>query len=172
MQSATALVGPHAGVLDWLASHEVEYEIHEHAASFTARGTAHAEGVSPDTFAKVVAVTTGDRRVLLVVDATDHVDLRKARHVLDAHDVRLLGEDDLNELAPDCETGALPAIGALYGVPMFADFAVREDAQISFNAGSHRFSVRVDRADWERATGVTFADLAEDRERRPAWIRS
>jgi prolyl-tRNA editing enzyme YbaK/EbsC (Cys-tRNA(Pro) deacylase) len=55
---------------------------------------------------------------------------------------------------------------------MFADYAVREDPDISFNAGGHRFSVRVERAGWERACGLVYADLAADSDTRPAWARS
>jgi hypothetical protein len=29
--------GPHAGLLDWLAGRHVEYELHEHPETFTAR---------------------------------------------------------------------------------------------------------------------------------------
>jgi Ala-tRNA(Pro) deacylase len=172
MQSTLASVGPHLGLLDWLAGHDVEYEVHEHPVSFTARETAHAEGVDPATFAKVVAVATDNGRALLVVDALDHIDMRKARKLLGAHTVRLLTEEEVAALAPGCDVGALPALGQLFGVPMYADYAVRDDAQISFNAGSHRFTVRVDRADWESATGVSYGDLAEDWDRRPAWSRS
>jgi hypothetical protein len=49
---------------------------------------------------------------------------------------------------------------------------VRDDPDISFDAGSHRYSVRVDRAAWERAAGVTYADLAEESDAGPAWARS
>uniref|UniRef100_A0A7C2W799 YbaK/aminoacyl-tRNA synthetase-associated domain-containing protein n=1 Tax=Thermorudis sp. TaxID=1969470 RepID=A0A7C2W799_9BACT len=75
---------------------------------------------------------------------------------------------ELVEFAPDCEVGALPPIGDLFGVPVYADHAVREDPEISFHAGSHHFTVHVDRAGWERAARVVYADLAE-REERPAW---
>jgi Ala-tRNA(Pro) deacylase len=172
MQSTLAVIGPHAGLLDWLASHDVEYHLHEHPVSFTARETAHAEGVDPATFAKVVVVATETGRALLVVDALDHIDMRKARHLLGAHEVRLLTEEEVGELAPGCDVGALPALGQLFGVPMYADYEIRDDTQISFNAGSHRFSVRVDRAAWEAATGVSYGDLAEDWDRRSAWTRS
>ena len=173
MRAMTTLDRPHAGLLDWLASHDLEYEIHEHSPSFTARGTAGAEGVDPRTFAKVVGVVTqAGRNVLLILDATDQVDLHKARRVLETADVRLLTEAELTALAPGCEAGAMPAVGPLFGLPMLADHAVREDAEISFNAGSHRFSVRVERAGWERACDLVYADLATDSDTRPAWARS
>ena len=36
----------------------------------------------------------------------------------------------------------------------------------------HEVSVRVDREAWEQATGVRYADLAENLDRRPAWTWS
>ena len=170
--NTTVAARPHAGLLDWLREHDVDHEIHEHAVAFTATSTARAEGVDARTFAKVVGLTTGDgRRVLFVLDAPDRVDLEKARGILGTDAVTLLDEDELAELAPECEAGAIPAVGDLFGVAMYVDRAVAEDDAISFNAGSHRFSVRVDRPGWERAAGVRYADLAVD-EARPAWARS
>ncbi|HET9456001.1 MAG TPA: YbaK/EbsC family protein [Candidatus Limnocylindrales bacterium] len=173
MKGTTTLSGPHMSLLDWLAGNDVEVEIHEHAEAFTARASARAEGVDPRTFAKVVGVMTEDgRRILVVLDATDHLDLSKAAAALFTDRVRLLSEGELTDLARGCEAGALPAVGRLYGLPTYADHAVRDDPDISFNAGSHRFSVRVDREAWEKAARVRYADLALDSERRPAWDRS
>ena len=170
---ASAISHADPGLLEWLAEHDVEYEVHEHELAFTARGAARAEGVDPHTFAKVVGVRTHDgRSALLVVETTDQLDLRKAARTLGTDEVHLLSEGELAALAPTCEVGAVPAIGALFGVPMVADYAVRDDRDISFNAGSHACSVRVERAGWERAAGVVYADLALDRDDRPAWAQS
>jgi Ala-tRNA(Pro) deacylase len=173
MSTPTTLDRPYPALLEWLAGHAVEYEIHEHDPAFTARATAKAEGVDPRTFAKVVGVATeGGLSALVVVDATDHLDLHKVGRALGAGDVRLLTEGELSALAPGCQAGAIPAVGSLFGLSTYADFAVRDDPDISFNAGSHRFSVRVERASWERASGVVYADLATESDSRPAWARS
>lgn len=173
MSAGKTLDRPYPGLLDWLHSHNVEYEIHAHDPAFTARATAKAEGVDPRTFAKVVGLSVHrDRNVLVVLDATDQVDLEKARRLFGGTEVRLLTEAELTALAPDCPAGALPAVGALLGLATFADYAVREDAAISFNAGSHTFSVRVERAAWEHASGVVYADLAADTDTGPVWSRS
>jgi Ala-tRNA(Pro) deacylase len=167
---APTLSRPHAGLLDWLHRNRIDHEVHEHAEAFTAASTARAEGVDARTFAKVVGVATDDgRRALLVIDAPDRVDLGKAREVLQADHVRLLSEPELASLAPGCDAGAIPAVGSLFGLPMHADYAIQQDPEISFNAGTHRCSVRVDRAAWERATAVHYADLAVATDGRPAW---
>ena len=170
MSATTAVDRPYPGLLDWLAAHDIEYEIHQHGPAFSARATATAEGVDPRTFAKVVGVATPDgRNILIVLDATDHLDLHKARRALGAGEVRLLSEAELTALAPDCEVGAMPAVGSLFGLASYADYAVRDDPEISFNAGTHRFSVRVERVRWEKACEVVYADLAVEDDSRPAW---
>lgn len=173
MNAETTLHQPYKPLLDWLADQDIEFEVHQHDLAFTARATATAEGVDPRTFAKVVVVASHDGRTAIVVlDATDHLELRKARRALGGNDVRLLTEPEMTAVAPDCEVGAIPAVGSLFGLPTYADHAVRDDTEISFNAGSHQFSVRVDRGRWERACSVIYADLATDTDSGPAWARS
>jgi Ala-tRNA(Pro) deacylase len=169
---APTVHAPSSTLLDWLRRQRIDYEIHEHDEAFTAAGTARAEGVPARSFAKVVGVVTEDgRRALLIVDAPDRVDLRKARAILETDEVRLLTEPELMALAEGCEAGAIPAVGALFGLPTYADYAVEDDPQISFNAGTHRHSVRVDRSAWERACHVRYADLVADPEHGPVWDR-
>jgi Ala-tRNA(Pro) deacylase len=170
---ATEVAGPNRRLLDWLTVHGVEHEVREHALTVTARETARAEGIDPRRFAKTVAIETDDgRRALVVLDATDKLDFGKAAHVLQADHVRLLTETELTAISPDCDTGTLPPIGELCGLPVYADRAIREDAEISFHAGSHRHTVHVDRAAWERASAVAYADLAATDASVPAWSRS
>lgn len=66
----------------------------------------------------------------------------------------------------------MPAVGTLFGLPTYADFAVRDNAEISFNAGSHRYAVHVDRPAWEKAAGVVYGDLAAESWHVPNWARS
>ena len=165
--------GPMKSLMTWLDSAGVDYELHEHDRSLTALATARAEGVDPHTFEKVVWVRSdegGD--ALIVLDANDHLDLAKARDVLRSGKVKLVPEEELVKLAPDCDPGAMPAVGSLFGLPTYADLHVSDSAEVSFNAGSHTMAVRVDRAAWEKALGVVYADLAAPTWREPAWHRS
>jgi Ala-tRNA(Pro) deacylase len=168
-----AVRAPHAGLVAWLREQGVDHEIHEHTPAFTAATTAKAEGVDVRTFAKVIGVATDDgRSALFVVDAPDRVDLHKARELLGAKEVRLLTEAELEQIAPGCDAGAVPAVGLLFELPMYADHAIADDMEISFNAGTHRHSVRVDRRDWEHAAHVRYADIAVEADERPAWAHS
>ncbi len=165
--------GPMKSLMTWLESEGIDHEVHEHDRSLTALATARAEGVDPRTFEKVVWVRSaqgGD--ALIVLDANDHLDLSKAKEVLRSGRVRLVPEEELRTLAPDCDPGAMPAVGSLFGIPTFADLHVCDSAEVSFNAGTHTVAVRVDRAAWEKALGVVYADLAAATWREPEWHRS
>lgn len=161
--STTVSKGPLPSLLHWLDDKHVDYEVHEHPRSLTALATARAEGVDPRTFGKVVWVRTAEGGdALIVIDAEDHLDLRKAREALKSSKVTLVEEAEIEALAPGCDAGAMPAVGDLFGLPTYADFAVAGQPELSFNAGSHSYAVRVDRAAWEEALGVVYADLAAD----------
>ena len=113
----------------------------------------------------MVAVEADDgRAALVVVESPDRVDLRKVHRIMGATSVRLLSEAEMRSLAPDCDPGALPAIGELFGLATYADYAVHEHPRIRFEAGNHRCSVAVDRRAWERCADVTYGDLIVEEE--------
>lgn len=144
----------------WLEAHAIAYQIHEHPLAYTALATAHAEGVDPATFAKVVGVRSDAGRVALVVlDAVDAVDLRKVAALVGSR-VSLMTERELTEACPGWEAGTVPPVPVLAGEQVFADEAIRADEHISFNAGSHRVAVRLERRAWEEAAEITYGDVA------------
>jgi len=152
---------PLVALLDWLGAHGLSYDLHEHPLAFTALETARVEGLDPHAFAKTLAVGTPDgTRVLIVLEASHRLDLVKAARVLGSGQARLLAEVELLDLAPACDIGALPAVGDLFGVSLYADLALQEVERLTFHAGSHRHAVRIDRPSWARAARVRFADLA------------
>lgn len=163
---------PLPSLIEWLAKHGIAYSLHEHATTYTARETARVEHINPQTFAKAVGVTWGGRGALIVIQASDHVDLVRARREIEAPQLRLMTEQELAEACPGCDVGATPPVGELFGLPTYADVSLTQDQEITFHAGSHGWAVRADRAAWERALQPVYADLAEHRDIEPAWMRS
>ena len=161
--------GPHAGLIEWLTSHSVGYEVRAHPLAFTALQTAEGEGIDPIRFAKSLVVEAADgTRAIVVVDALDRIILNKVAWALHTDEARLLEERELATFAPGLALGAIPAVGDLFGVRVYADYAIYEAPEITFPAGSHAFTVTVDRPAWGRAARVVFVDLMDD-EDRPVW---
>ncbi len=74
--------------------------------------------------------------------------------------VRLATEQEFKSVFPDCETGAMPPFGDLYGVPVYlADTLSRED-RIAFNAGSHGEAIEMAFADFERLVKPAIAPIS------------
>jgi len=55
----------------------------------------------------------------------------------------------------------MPPFGNLYGLPVWADESLKEDAEIVFNAGSHTDTVKMSYKDFERLVAPTVAKFAE-----------
>ena len=117
-------------------------------------GQPPSEGIDRGGFAKCIGVT-------LVVEATDRIDSQEASEALGSDRIRLLSEAELFELAPDCEIGAIPPIGELWGLPVYADNELREDRKSHSNAATTgtRFASMV--PSWVQAAHVIYADIAE-----------
>ena len=87
---------------------------------------------------------------MAVSPATVRTDLAKLKAALGAKEVRLASELEFTGLFPDCEVGAMPPFGNLYGVPVYVEASLTKDKEIVFNAGTHEDTIRIKYADYER----------------------
>ncbi len=128
----------------------VPFQATAHQEVYTAQEVAAVEHVSGYAMAKIVAVSADDKLLLLVLPAPHRVALDKVKRALGAKEVHLAREEEFGRAFPDCEVGAMPPFGSLYGVPVYADAALAKDPQIVFRAGTHRETMTVAYADFER----------------------
>jgi Ala-tRNA(Pro) deacylase len=128
---------------DYLDREHVHYEVLPHREAYRARVIAEALQTPVQEMAKVVIVKVEDQFVMTVLPAGRLVDLHRLREVFLTHHVRLATEDQLKDLFPDCEVGAMPPFGILYGLPVFVDRSLTEDECIVFQAGTHSEAIRM-----------------------------
>ena len=148
------------GVIDFLEQAKVAYEVLEHPTAFTAQQMAAAEHEPGRFVAKAVIVKADDKPVMCVVAAPRKVDLVKVQKHLRAKSAVLAEEKELGALFPDCELGAEPAIGKLYGVRTLMDQALESADHVVFPAGSHEKAIRMAMADYRRVAEAEPADLS------------
>lgn len=116
----------------------VSYTHHVHPLAYTARELASAEHIPAHEVAKVV-VFLGDHGYGMAVLCADcMVDILELRSALGFQRLRLATESELAELFPDCELGAMPPFGNLFGLPVYVDSKVAGEEIIAYNAGTHR----------------------------------
>ncbi len=145
-----------------LEANGVSYTTHTHPRVVSAQRLAAAEEVSGWEVAKPVLLSVGDQLAMAVVPAAVNVDLDKASRALGNNQVRLATEDEFVAVFPDCDPGAEPPFGNLYGVPVFLDEQLRAREQMVCRDGSHTESITLAVADYVRVVAPEIADLSTD----------
>jgi len=145
--------------LEYLDMKKVRYSHSVHPPAQTARATADAERVRADEFAKTVVYLSDAGFGIAVVPADQFVDLVKVSRVLGLSYIGLASEAELAKLFPDCELGAMPPFGDACDLPVIMDAGIAGDF-IAFTIGTHRDTVRMSFADFQRLARPTVASIA------------
>lgn len=135
---------------DFLNDSGVRYRSLPHPTSYTAQRTAEVAHISGKQLAKTVVLRVDGRLAMAVLPAHDRVHLDDLRQALGAADVELASEEEMRRAFPDCDVGANPPFGNLYGMDVFVSPRLREDDEIAFNAGSHDELLVMSYRDFER----------------------
>jgi Ala-tRNA(Pro) deacylase len=141
---------PLSKLKEFLDTYSTRYVVISHSLAYTAAGVAALMHIPGRELAKTVIVKIDGAMAMAVVSASQHVDLTALKNATKAKTVVLATEDEFRERFPDCESGAMPPFGNLYGMAVFADEGLARDREIAFNAGSHRELVKVAWADFEK----------------------
>mgnify|MGYP001554365732 FL=1 len=96
---------------------------------------------------------------MLVLPATRRLLLHELREMLATEDVKLATEPEIRHLFPDCELGAMPPFGNLYGLPVHVTSSLAHEPEIAFNAGTHTEVIKLKYEDFERLVRPTVIDL-------------
>jgi Ala-tRNA(Pro) deacylase len=149
---------------EFLDSHKVKYVTMAHSTAYTAQEIASLAHIRGEEFAKAVIVRIDDAMVMAVLPASYHVDLPLLKAAAKGKKIALASETDFRDRFPECETGAMPPFGQLYGMAVFVDESLTKDKEIAFNAGTHRELIRLSYEDFARLVQpkvATFSTASE-----------
>ena len=157
-----------ASLMDYLDVHNVAYVVISHSPAYTAQGIAGITHIPGRALAKTVIVRLDGKLVMAVLPAKFHVDLDLFRKAANAKTVAIANEDEFKDRFPQCETGAMPPFGNLFGFDVFADDSLENDKEIAFNAGTHRELVRMAWDDFKKLAKPKVVRLAAGRSAQAA----
>jgi len=143
----------------FLDSKQAQYTLTTHPKAFTAREVAVAEHLPPREVAKTVVVFGDTAYHFIVIPASKLVDLYEGRPTLGFSQLRLATEEELGKLFPDCELGAMPPLGPMYGVSVYLDGTLACQDTIAFNAGTHRDLIHMSMAEYRRLVAPRIVSL-------------
>jgi Ala-tRNA(Pro) deacylase len=138
---------------DYIAGKGIRYDTVAHHRTSTSSQTAQAAHVPGRRLAKSVLLHHEAGYTLAVVPSSHRVELSTLQDVIDRR-LGLASEDEVGQLFDDCDIGAVPPIGAAYGVPVVLDDSFGEGGDVYFEGGDHRTLVHV--------TGGDFRGLLRD----------
>lgn len=143
-----------------LQREKVRYAMDEHPETNTAIGLAVAEEVSGHQVIKPVVVEADGTLVMCALPADRRLDMSALRAVLGTGRIRLISEDELADVCPDCELGAEPPIGRLFGMETLMDESLLPERMVIFQAGTHHTAVRMSVDEFHRIANPRVVNIS------------
>jgi len=137
-------------LLKFLDDNEVKYVRMKHSSAFSAQEIAASAHIPGDGFAKSVIVKIDGKMAMAVLPASYRIDLDLLKKEIGVNSLELASEDEFSGSFPDCETGAMPPFGNLYGMDVYVARSLTEVEEIAFNACSHVELIKMAYKDFER----------------------
>ncbi|MCI0654733.1 MAG: hypothetical protein L0Y39_09690 [Methylococcaceae bacterium] len=145
---------------NFLDQQGVKYLTITHSLAFTALEIARSSHISSKEMAKTLVVNIQEQPAITVIPATQKFDLDILKKAFATGEVELTGEDKFSKLFPDCEVGAMPPFGNLYGMDTYVAESISAQEYIAFNAGSHSETIKMLYHDYEKLVVPRFIILA------------
>ena len=148
----------------YLDEHGANYRVSRHSTAYTAQELAAAEHVSGKRVIKPVIIQADGQFMMCALPACYRVDLNELKSQLMVEDVRLADEATVRGLFGDCEPGAEPPIGRMYGMTTLMDESLSNGNHVMFQAGTHQDAVEMSLAEYRRIAQPEVAHFG-----RPMW---
>ncbi|HEY7669276.1 MAG TPA: YbaK/EbsC family protein [Hyphomicrobium sp.] len=147
----------------YLDDKHIDYDVLMHKRTHSSEGTARASHVPGERLAKGVVLTREGGFVVAVVPACSKVRMDVIERMLRCP-VGLASEDEIAELFPDCDTGAVPPIAEAYAVDAFVDESLDTQPDVYLEGGDHRSLIHI--------SGDEFRALMKDVRHAPIAMRN
>ncbi|MFQ5984758.1 MAG: aminoacyl-tRNA deacylase [Alphaproteobacteria bacterium] len=138
-----------ATLKQYLKDQGVEYDVQTHLRTPSSSRSAQAAHVSGERVAKAVVLHDAKGYVLAVIPATHRLELDTVQRLLDRR-LNLASEGEIGELFKDCDLGAVPAVGAAYGLDVILDEILVGQPDVFFEGGDHSSLVHVGGQEFEK----------------------
>ncbi len=155
---------PLTKIKKFLDEHNIKYTIIKHSSAYTAQEIAASAHISGKELAKTVMIKFDGKMAMAVLPASYKISFDDLKEVLGVEKVRLAYEQEFMDKFPDCEVGAMPPFGNIYGLEVYVAESLADDEEIAFNACSHTELIRMKYKDFEelvKPKRMKFSELSK-----------
>ena len=135
---------------EFLDREKIKYVSIVHSTAYTAQEVAASAHITGKELAKTVIVELDGKMAMAVLAANRKIVLQDLREVTGSDEVKFASEEEFKQKFADCETGAMPPFGNLYGMDVYVAESLADNDEIAFNAGSHTEVIKLPYKDFER----------------------
>lgn len=146
-------------VQEYLDRHSAHYELSDHANTYTAQQMASEVHVPGMKVAKPVLVRADGQIYMCVLPACCKIDMDALKLHVGAKEIELLDEREMAKLFPDCQLGAEPPFGGLYGLTTIMERSMEKDDYIVFQSGTHDKSIKMSMDEYMKLTHPCILDF-------------
>ena len=141
---------PSKKLKEFLDEYKVKYIAIQHSSAYTAQEIAASAHIPGKDLAKTVIIKIDGKMAMAVLPASYKVSFDHLKDALGMKEVRLAYEQEFMDKFPDCEVGAMPPFGNIYGMEVYVAEILAEEEEIAFNACSHTELIKMKFSDFEK----------------------
>jgi Ala-tRNA(Pro) deacylase len=134
----------------FLDENKVKYISVQHSSAYTAQEIAAIAHIPGKDLAKTVIIKINGKMAMAVLPASYKVSFDNLKETLGVTEARLAYEQEFIDKFPDCEVGAMPPFGNIYGIEVYVAESLAEEEEIAFNACSHTELIKMKYSDFEK----------------------
>ena len=135
---------------EYLSQHNIDYELIKHRHTTSSLASSNSAHLPTSQVAKAVILQNKDGEYLMATLPANHRLSINDVNATMGKEYHLVNEWQLHELFPDCEQGAIPAVGNAYKMKMMVDDALLNAEQIYIEGGDHRYLVKIDHKQYKQ----------------------
>ncbi len=136
----------------------VNYDLVEHRHSQSSIQSALFAKLPPPQVAKAVIAHDGDKYCMCVLPSNHRLVLDWLNDRMHGR-YRLATEEEISALFDDCEPGAVPALGQVYGMPVIWDEELNDVQDIYLEGGDHQHLIHLDHGAFLELMGLQAHDV-------------
>ncbi len=130
-------------VKTYLDKSGIQYSVVAHPHTWSSKETADLAHIPAEQLAKAVVLIDDVGYVMAVVPSNRHVSVHSLSQKL-KRELTLAPEHRIAPVFKDCDLGAVPPLGAAYGMETVLDDSLVGLPEVYFEAGDHEELIRVD----------------------------
>jgi Ala-tRNA(Pro) deacylase len=132
-----------AKIIKYLDANKIKYEIVEHKTVYTAYDKAATLKIKPNVIGKTLVLKADGGLFMVLVAGNKNLDLGKIKKLAKAKKLDFVSETILKNKFKGIKLGAIPPLGEIWKLPLFADKGLMKEKNIFVSSGIYETSFKM-----------------------------